>query len=575
LGWEVEDDGVLPESEIRRTSRRPASKQRRPASKQGRPNRPPTRARTEARAAEREAQRLRKEELRRERAAQKEQLRGERAAAKLAQSEKRQRLAQARAAEREAQRLRKEELRRERAAQKEQLRGERAAEREARLLQRAEIRKARRLRSREEKAHEVDLRRELKANRKAANQAARQQRIANRLDEKKSRIRLTKSPRQPIDTSDQKPVQPETTEALALPNGAVEAYLEEPETVPDDALPEMEIAHVAIPEVTASEIAQPVIAERATVAMVPDGLRVTHPAAWEIAASVAQAAIVLALLLLIFLVYEFWWTSTETAGSQHRLLTQFEAELRHQNQLDSRGGSSAPILGLLPPSGGAEPSPSVPLAQLTIPAIDASYIVVQGISPTDLALGPGHYPLTALPGQLGNVVIAGHRATFLHPFYYLNELRPGDRIEMLTTQHRIIYSVRRTMIVSPRDADVLAPTPYPRLTLITANPVDGSSTRLVVVANALSVDNVPIQYLNIKDEQRGAVIHDHWQLAGEHSSLAPVEFWAAVILVLNLLTRIAARRLRWLPVYAVAFSLIIVSGIMLMGAISTALPACF
>ena len=46
----------------------------------------------------------------------------------------------------------------------------------------------------------------------------------------------------------------------------------------------------------------------------------------------------------------------------------------------------------------------------------------------DLKKGPGHYPLTPLPGQFGNAAIAGHRTTYLHPFYGINELGKGDKI---------------------------------------------------------------------------------------------------------------------------------------------------
>ena len=54
--------------------------------------------------------------------------------------------------------------------------------------------------------------------------------------------------------------------------------------------------------------------------------------------------------------------------------------------------------------------------------------------PTSSGPGPGHYPGTPLPGEAGNVAIAGHRTTYLHPFYNLNELVPGDAIDILTVQ---------------------------------------------------------------------------------------------------------------------------------------------
>ncbi len=52
-------------------------------------------------------------------------------------------------------------------------------------------------------------------------------------------------------------------------------------------------------------------------------------------------------------------------------------------------------------------------------------VVVEGTGADQLRSGPGHYPGTPLPGETGNVAIAGHRTTYLHPFYNLNELVPA------------------------------------------------------------------------------------------------------------------------------------------------------
>ena len=66
-------------------------------------------------------------------------------------------------------------------------------------------------------------------------------------------------------------------------------------------------------------------------------------------------------------------------------------------------------------------------------------VVVEGTDADQLRSGPGHYPGTPLPGEAGNVAIAGHRTTYLHPFYNLNELVPGDAIDILTVQGLFVY----------------------------------------------------------------------------------------------------------------------------------------
>jgi LPXTG-site transpeptidase (sortase) family protein len=131
---------------------------------------------------------------------------------------------------------------------------------------------------------------------------------------------------------------------------------------------------------------------------------------------------------------------------------------------------------LVPPPGGV-------LDRLLIPAIGIERYVVQGVSETDLQMGPGHYPQTPLPGRVGNVGIAGHRTTFGAPFFRLNELERGDLVYLTnTTGTTWVYSVARQWVVSPSDVGVLTPTRDAELTLTTCNPRFEATSRLVVRA---------------------------------------------------------------------------------------------
>jgi sortase A len=69
---------------------------------------------------------------------------------------------------------------------------------------------------------------------------------------------------------------------------------------------------------------------------------------------------------------------------------------------------------------------------MRIPQIHVDTVVVEGVSPAALQAGAGHYPQTALPGERGNVGIAGHRRTYGRPFARLAELRPGDLVNLIT-----------------------------------------------------------------------------------------------------------------------------------------------
>ncbi len=130
----------------------------------------------------------------------------------------------------------------------------------------------------------------------------------------------------------------------------------------------------------------------------------------------------------------------------------------------------------VPPPGGA-------VDHLVIPAIGVSRYVVQGVSDANLQMGPGHYPGTPLPGQFGNVAIAGHRTTFGAPFFRLNEVVPGDLVYLTDTSGITwVYEVKHLWVVVPTDTGVLARTSQADLTLTTCNPRFEAISRLVVRA---------------------------------------------------------------------------------------------
>ena len=131
----------------------------------------------------------------------------------------------------------------------------------------------------------------------------------------------------------------------------------------------------------------------------------------------------------------------------------------------------------------SQPLPGGVLDRLVIPTIGLSRYVVQGTAENDLAKGPGHYLGTPLPGQYGNVAIAGHRTTYGAPFWAFNELRPGDRIFLTdTTGHRWIYLVTGHTVVTPDELSAIGPLKGYYLTLTTCNPRFWATSRLVVRA---------------------------------------------------------------------------------------------
>lgn len=132
----------------------------------------------------------------------------------------------------------------------------------------------------------------------------------------------------------------------------------------------------------------------------------------------------------------------------------------------------------------SRPAASRAIAILRIPKLHLELPVLNGTDPITLNRGVGRIPGTALPGQQGNIAIAGHRDG---TFRDLKNVRTGDKIELLTPQRTDVYVVDRIFTTDPADVDVLATTAKPRLTLITCYPFHyiGPAPRRFVVEASL------------------------------------------------------------------------------------------
>jgi sortase A len=120
------------------------------------------------------------------------------------------------------------------------------------------------------------------------------------------------------------------------------------------------------------------------------------------------------------------------------------------------------------------------------------WVVVEGVDVGDIRFAPGHYPGTAMPGQIGNFSVAGHRVPPL--FWNLQEVRPGDQVVVQTQDYWYVYRVTANEIVTPHSIEVIAPTPdrigvaptTAMLTLTTCNPKWDDYQRMVVHAELVT-----------------------------------------------------------------------------------------
>lgn len=197
---------------------------------------------------------------------------------------------------------------------------------------------------------------------------------------------------------------------------------------------------------------------------------------------VAEALITLGVVLLLFVGYELYATGWATDRAQQAAGSQL-------TETWQRGETVAPAAGS-------------PVARLHIPRFGAGWsrVVLEGTDQAVLADGPGHYVGTALPGQLGNFAVAGHRVSNGAPFEPADSLAACDPIVVEGRDAWWVYrvlpcgppvdGVPGTEIVDPTEVDVIAAVPHAPtvtptvalLTLTTCHPRFSARQRLIVHA---------------------------------------------------------------------------------------------
>lgn len=125
--------------------------------------------------------------------------------------------------------------------------------------------------------------------------------------------------------------------------------------------------------------------------------------------------------------------------------------------------------------------------RIIIEKIDVDAIVVSGSGREELKKGPGWIPYTDLPGETGNVGIAGHRTTYGAPFRRLDELEPGDIILLYSPYRLYTYEITEKMVVTPDQVEVMDTTEDSRLTLSACHPPFSAQYRLIVQAKLTEV----------------------------------------------------------------------------------------
>jgi sortase A len=156
--------------------------------------------------------------------------------------------------------------------------------------------------------------------------------------------------------------------------------------------------------------------------------------------------------------------------------------------------ASTPATVVLPlPAAPPDPDdqePLVEIGRIEIPRIALDQPLHEGITLGTLDAGPGHWPGTAMPGQIGNVVVAGHRVSHSRPFLDIDQLQPGDEMILTTADGRFVYLVSGTEVVTPDAIRVIDQTPAATATLIACHPPGSTKYRYIVHLSLASAETV-------------------------------------------------------------------------------------
>ena len=233
--------------------------------------------------------------------------------------------------------------------------------------------------------------------------------------------------------------------------------------------------------------------------------------------SVGIGLTLLGAFLLGFAVYLYGLSGVQEARSQTILYSALKIKLA--NQVAPLGATT----------------PGAPVAILNIPSIGVrNMVVVEGTSPENLTLGPGHQRDTPLPGQNGVSQIYGRRATFGAPFARLDQLRRGDKISVITGQGTSSYTV--AALGSSR-LTVRDPAPN-RLVLLTAGSPYVPSYYTYVDADLTSATHQDPGGLP-------AITPAETPLSGDDGALVLTMVWGLALVIVSATGTVAAAR--WSP----------------------------
>ncbi|MGC1206769.1 MAG: class E sortase [Ornithinimicrobium sp.] len=166
--------------------------------------------------------------------------------------------------------------------------------------------------------------------------------------------------------------------------------------------------------------------------------------------TLGELFITVGVLLLLFLVWQLWWTDVEANAESRDILQTTRAVFT---------GEEIPADLRVEPARGTGPTGAA-LAIVYMPTIGETRAVLDGVELSVLNQGVlGQYPDSEDPGEVGNFAVAGHRTTYGRPLWNVANLQPGDPIIVETKDDYFVYRFDRIQIVTPYQTEVIADVP--------------------------------------------------------------------------------------------------------------------
>jgi sortase A len=248
--------------------------------------------------------------------------------------------------------------------------------------------------------------------------------------------------------------------------------------------------------------------------------------------------------------------------------------LEHGREQRTRVADFAKLLELQQASIGGVIPEGTPVAMLDVPRIGLHQAVVEGTTASLLRGGPGHLRSSPLPGQAGNVVIAGRRNFYAGPFQKLDKLKPGDKITAITGQGRAVYVVTSTGRVSRHKPDPISPSNDNRITLVTSAPPFVGTERLVAIARLETPTfSIPNDATGRPAARVNELRSDELALQGEGAGILALIVWTQLLLAaLCIGVVIALRWARW-PAYLVIVPIVALLVLLVFDSFTPLLPS--